>query len=226
MSATMPSPVRPIRTMIFDFDGTIADTMQVLVEIYNNILVPRFKCKPIAANEEILLRSSRPHEIMISKGVTLLNLPFIVLTARKELSRHMDHVKPHGAIISTLIQLSRQGMRLGICSSNSRSNVCSFLATYKILHLFDFIHTGKNVFGKHRTLRHIISQHKLRKEETVYIGDEIRDVEAAHTVGIRAISVLWGFNNADALRNTKPDILISSPEELTKVTHDTAPVPF
>lgn len=226
MSATKPSPVLPIRTMIFDFDGTIADTMHLLVEIYNNTLVPQFKCKPITANEEVLLRSSRPREIMLAKGVTLFNLPLIVLKARKELRRHMNEVNPQGTIISTLIQLSRQGMRLGICSSNSQSNVCSFLASHKILYLFDFIHAGKNVFGKHRMLRHSIKQQQLRKEETAYVGDEIRDVEAAHLAGIRAISVLWGFNSADALSSAKPDILISSPEELTRVMHGATHTPF
>ena len=71
-----------------------------------------------------------------------------------------------------------------------------------------------SLFGKHRTLKRFMKTCNLSTNDVVYIGDEARDIEAAHRVGMRIIAVGWGFNSEQRLRAQNPDVFIAKPEEL------------
>ena len=85
------------------------------------------------------------------------------------------------------------------------------------LNFFGFIYTESNLFGKGRALNNLLIKHRLDPEETIYIGDEVRDIEAAKKAGIKIISVSWGFNSAKLLQKAKPDFLINKPKELLQL---------
>jgi phosphoglycolate phosphatase-like HAD superfamily hydrolase len=82
--------------------------------------------------------------------------------------------------------------------------------------MIDFVFSGSSIFGKHVVLQELIKKHGLKKEETVYIGDEVRDVEASKKAGIKAIAVTWGYNTRKALETAKADIVVDKPAELIK----------
>lgn len=60
----------------------------------------------------------------------------------------------------------------------------------------------------------MIKQKSLNTLTTYYVGDEVRDIEAAHGAKIHAIAVNWGFNSLARLQLVNPDHLISHIEEL------------
>ena len=88
---------------------------------------------------------------------------------------------------------------------------------HQLLDLFDFIDCDKSLFGKKRALNRLIKQKSLSLQRTYYVGDEVRDIEAAHGAKIHAIAVSWGFNSFDRLKLANPDYLISHIEELLKL---------
>ena len=57
-------------------------------------------------------------------------------------------------------------------------------------------------------------QYHCSKSDAIYIGDEIRDIQAARSISIRIVSVGWGFNAPIALINKQPDLLITKPQAL------------
>ncbi|MFZ1324135.1 MAG: HAD hydrolase-like protein, partial [Candidatus Saccharimonadales bacterium] len=59
--------------------------------------------------------------------------------------------------------------------------------------------------------------HGLKRKDTVYIGDETRDIQAARMAFIRAVSVTWGFNTRRILEKQRPAYLIDTPEELLSI---------
>jgi phosphoglycolate phosphatase-like HAD superfamily hydrolase len=65
----------------------------------------------------------------------------------------------------------------------------------------DFIYTS-TLFGKSRALSQALSKEHLDPREVIYIGDEVRDVEACQKCGLNVIAVTWGLNSQTALRNT------------------------
>src|SRR5690554_140894 len=202
-------------TVIFDFDGTLADTMQLILDIYNEVLVPSFKCKQIKKMDVEKFREFHPKELLELHNIPLIKLPFIVLRARSEMNRRISDIHLQPGIKYAVKTLYDSGTRLGICTSNSKVNVMSFLSQNSMTEWFEFIYSSKHLFGKDRVLRRIIHEQKLSKDEkTIFIGDEARDIDAARSAGIRVASVTWGLNSKSMLEQKKPDILLDSPEEL------------
>jgi len=55
---------------------------------------------------------------------------------------------------------------------------------------------------------------KLYTEDVIYIGDEVRDIEAARAAGIKIASVTWGYNLESILTENKPDYIVTQPRDL------------
>jgi phosphoglycolate phosphatase len=94
--------------------------------------------------------------------------------------------------------------------SNAESNIRALLKQNQVEHLFDFV-TSASTFGKGKALAKIIRQYQYQKANVVYIGDEIRDIQAARSSEVRVISVGWGFNAPLALIDKQPDLFITKP---------------
>ena len=61
---------------------------------------------------------------------------------------------------------------------------------------------------------------KAKAEEIVYIGDEIRDINAAKKAKVKVIAVTWGFNSKEVLSEYQPDALVDQPQELIEVINN------
>ena len=92
-----------------------------------------------------------------------------------------------------------------------------FLQRHGIRELFNPIYSAKNIFGKHRVIQKLMKERKLDAKTTIYVGDEVRDIEASKRVGIDIISVSWGLNSHEILAKYPPTYLIDKPEELNTI---------
>lgn len=115
-----------------------------------------------------------------------------------------------------LINLKKTHHPLGILSSNNKTNIVKFLKNYRI-DFFDFIYSEKNLFGKSRAIDNLLKKQDLKPQEIIYVGDEIRDIEAAKKSKIKVVAVTWGFNTKAILEKMKPDFLVENPDELLKI---------
>ncbi|MEK6849469.1 MAG: HAD-IA family hydrolase, partial [Nanoarchaeota archaeon] len=120
---------------------------------------------------------------------------------------HMHTVKAFPGIISLVRKLHEDGYRIGIISSNSKKNVDIFLKTNKFP-AFSIMHAGLGMFAKPRMLKRF-AKHSL------YIGDETRDIEAAHKANIPIIAVTWGYSSKDALKKHQPTALVDTTAQLS-----------
>ena len=198
------------KILVFDFDGTIADTFQVMVEI-SNLLAAEFNFKKI-----------EPHEVKNYKDKTsiemlkLLKVPRIATRAKKELNKKISSIKPVEGLKEILREIKALGYDMGILSSNSLENVNKFLKAQDI-NLFDFVLTSSRFWSKNHGLQKLISQAGYCAKEVLYIGDETRDIEAARKSGIQVAAVTWGYNSSKALQSFQPDYVLHSPQELLKL---------
>jgi phosphoglycolate phosphatase-like HAD superfamily hydrolase len=207
------------KTIIFDFDGTIADTLETIVKIYNNI-APDYNCKLIKREDDKRLRAQRPQDVLDFCGVSSWRLPFLLLRIRKELKNHIRNVKLVDGIKESILEIKRLGYELGILTSNSKDNVNIFFEINGLESIFDFVHSEKSYFRKERMLKKILKSRKIHENEVVYIGDETRDIEASRKARIEVIAVSWGFNSKEILKGFGPDYLIDKPEELPGLLRD------
>ena len=204
------------KIIIFDFDGTIADTVDALVTIANRLAL-EFGYVPINSQELVLLRNLTAREIIKYSGVSLFKIPFMVKKVKGELKHKIPELTPVEGINAALIELHHQGYHLGIITSNSQENVNEFLKCHNLDYLFDFIYSGVTIFGKTTIINNVLRQKHFQPESVIYVGDETRDIESAKKANIKVIAVSWGFNSPEALSKQNPDFLIHHPHELLAV---------
>ena len=191
--------------ILFDIDGTLADTFDTSMHIAKK-LAPHYHIPLLPDYEIEKLRHLTVREILRTVGIPWYRFPFFISAIRKELTNRMHKVKPFPGVKNVIKTLRQQGYELGIISSNSRKNVDIFLNENKFT-AFHHIHAGIGMFSKPRALAHF-------KPHVIYIGDEVRDIEAARKAGIPIIAVTWGYSSKNALKQHHPDALVSSSEQL------------
>lgn len=203
------------RILLFDFDGTIADSFKNFIEIVD-ILADKYHFPKISQPDIELLRAKNAKAIIGILGIPFYKIPFVARDMKKMQRQKIDQIKPFHGMSETIQKLSEMGYQIGILTSNSRENVNVFLKSNNI-DVFDFINTDAGIFGKEKLLRLFLRKNKVGKEEVIYIGDEIRDIYACRSTGIKIVSVAWGFNSREGLVLHKPDYIADTPEELIRL---------
>jgi phosphoglycolate phosphatase len=203
------------KTLLFDFDGTIAATVEPGVVIFNQ-LADRYGFGRITPENTDYLRSKGPRAAMKELSIPTLRAPLVLRKLRKGIKHELPNLKPVLTMGSVLTELKRRGYRLGIVTSNSEENVRGFLSKNGI-DFFDVIQAGSSLFRKAAAMKKAMNGNQIEKSDVVFVGDEIRDMEAARKNHIHAIAVTWGTNSREGLAETNPDVIIDNPEELLKM---------
>jgi phosphoglycolate phosphatase len=215
---TLPTPVSSHPSppwLIFDFDGTLADTLSAIIKLINGH-AQEYQINPLADKDVENLRGMSNLDIIRKYHIPLMKLPSLILRTQKELHQKIDQVELFPGIRDLVLGLKRRTFRLGILTSNSRENVQKLLRA-RDLDVFDFIHSESNFFGKTRALLHLLHKHGLHRDDVIYVGDETRDIEACYHAGVAVIAVSWGFHRKDLLRAKNPTFLVDSPVEIENI---------
>ncbi|TAD99794.1 MAG: HAD family hydrolase [Bacteroidetes bacterium] len=201
------------KLIIFDFDGTIADTIELARQISNE-LATEFSYNQISPDEVLAYRSETSQGAIKKAGISLLKLPFIAIRFKQLFAERLPNMTPIQDIFVALQEVKQAGFELGIVTSNSKKGVQAFLEKNNFAQFFSFIRASSSIFGKSRLVNEAIKASGIEKKQVVYIGDETRDIEAARSSKIAIIAVTWGFNTKERLISEKPDYMIDTPSEL------------
>lgn len=203
-----------MKTVIFDFDGTLADSLDVIVEIFEHITG---KSANLSREEMAGLRHMPIPAVAKRLGIPVWRAPWLLWRGRRLMSRYIQQVPPFAGVESVLQNLQSKGFRLIIVSSNSRANVRKFLSHYGLHGYFHRVYGGVGLFAKAGALRNIMNRNHLKPDDCVYIGDETRDIEACQSIGLRCIAAKWGFADPVFLESHNPTALAGSPQELVPI---------
>ncbi|MCX7955508.1 MAG: HAD-IA family hydrolase [Patescibacteria group bacterium] len=206
-----------IKTIIFDFDGTIADTLPYTFEKIIEIS-KKYKIK----NNQIIekIKTISPKELFKEFKISWFKIPLIIWEIKKtqkQLYFDLDKIKIFPGIKELLKNLKQRNIKIFIYSSNIKKNIDYFLKKEKIEECFDKIYVGKNLLGKDKDLFYILKKENLKKEEVFYVADEIRDVLACKRAKIKMVGVLWGLAGKEGFKKFTPDFLIKKPQQLLKL---------
>jgi HAD superfamily hydrolase (TIGR01549 family) len=203
-------------SLLFDFDGTIADTLAEGLAIYDDIALEEGYRK-IGPQDLAELRALDTTKLFKHLGIPKHKIPFLIAKALSRIKARISELPLIEGMEEVLPQLRKHANCFGILTSNAVENVEAFLEAHGLRDLFTFISTTSKLTGKDKHLRSIARTFSLRKEEMFYIGDEIRDLRAARKARIDAIAVTWGLNNEQSLAKEEPRYLVHTPAELLEV---------
>lgn len=197
--------------VIFDFDGTLADSVGFFRTLLPE-LAQKFRFRVPTLEEQEEMRGHPPREVMRTLGIPGWKLPFIAVHARKRAGAAAAFPL-YGGTLDLLAALTEAGIRVAVVSSNSEAVVRRALGP-EVSARISAWSCGAAMFGKARHFREVIRRLGADPARTLGVGDEIRDIDAAREVGIRAVAVSWGFAPAAALAAAGPDQLFDTCDAL------------
>lgn len=200
------------KLVIFDFDGTLANTLPVVLAMLDE-LAEKFKTRKMNHEDLHTLRHYPPMKIMRMHRVKIWQLPSILKYTRLRMHGNAHQISRFDGIDEVIRALSSRDIKLGIVTTNTRAIVEQVLGT-ELFSLFDYFVGEVSLFGKPKALKKVLSQSGCRNSETLAIGDEIRDMDAAARVNIPFGAVSWGFSSPEALRARNPLFTFTHPAQI------------
>lgn len=206
--------MEPIRLVLFDFDGTIADSEAWFSGKLNQI-ARHFGFRETGPEERKKLRGLSSRQIITELGVPVWKLPMIAAHMRRLASQDIEHIPPFPWVADLFARLATAGTAIGIVSSNTEANIRRVLGP-AAAHVSAF-GAGVPLFGKAARFRSVLKGLGVPAGAAVAVGDEVRDIEAARQAGIAAVAAGWGFASAEALRAAGPDAFAADAEALETI---------
>lgn len=214
---------RDIKLVIFDFDGTLADTKE------NIILTFQMTMKELGV--EIKSRQ----ECAATIGLTLEDAfkvlypgmaaeKYVLLrdTYRRIFKENRKILVPglFPEVMETLEELRRRGYLMSIASSRQSPSLHSFLEDMKIAHLFEYAVGGDNVEHPKPApdaVLQILRHYNLSAEEAFVVGDMPFDINMATNAGVKSCGVTWGNADAAQLKESGANYIIDKMSQLLEI---------
>ncbi|QDU33992.1 Pyrophosphatase PpaX [Poriferisphaera corsica] len=205
-----------IKAIIFDLDGTIANTLPLCIEAFRQSVEPLTN-KPISDHE--IIATFGPSE----EGTIMALAPDHY---EQGLASYLSHyedlhdmcLEPFEGIIDLLTLLKNKGIRIAMVTGKGKLSTEISLRKFGIKHFFEMIETGHQ-YGPRKPdgIQAVIDYLKpLDKTEMIYVGDVPSDITASHSVGIPIVAAAWASTtNPDKLLELKPDFLFHTIQDFT-----------
>ena len=206
--------MRPYSLVIFDLDGTLADSFPWFLKVVNEI-AREFDFRPVAAGDVAGLRRAGAREILKRLEVPLWKVPRIAKRMRAMKREHLDAIPLFPGVPEMLESLRSSGIRIALVSSDSESNARLQLGDSAIC--FSDFACGASLFGKAAKFKRTVARAGITPSEAIAIGDEMRDFDAASGVGIAFGGVAWGYADPEALRARHPQAWFDAVTDITRI---------
>lgn len=204
-----------MKHIIFDFDGTLADSTAVFASAWNT-LAQKYKFKGIELKEIDTLKKLSISERSKLFDFPMYKLPMILPQFYKLYRQSLNDVHLFEGMKDLLIEIDKRGYKILIISSNSKENILEFLKMNGIHCVADVLCSNR-IFGKDKVMKKFLKEANVDSSNVVYIGDEQRDIVACKKAGIPIIWVEWGYDAKEVVQNDEPEYSVSTPQEILEI---------
>src|SRR5512145_87502 len=154
------------RLAIFDFDGTLADSLPWFRTSFQETIA-RFDLAPVSPEELEAMRGMTAREIMARLNVSMWQLPAIVSDMRKRKLAAASEISLFKDVPSMLGELQERGLKVAIVSSDSEASVRQVMGpATRLITRFD---CGAAMFGKHWKFRRVARRLGIEPSEIICI---------------------------------------------------------
>jgi len=193
---------------IFDFDGTLADTFPWVISIISHLAAEQ-NYEPITTTQLEEFRTLGVRKIIKKYKFPYWKIPIIAKDIQNKMKEDIHKIRLFEDIEKVLHNLSQHEVQLALVSSNEKSNIQKVLGK-EISSLFSFYECGVSMFSKQAKFKKILRISGVDETQTLCIGDEIRDIQAAHKARIPFGAVAWGYTNIETLISYTPQEVFKS----------------
>jgi phosphoglycolate phosphatase len=209
----------PYSLVIFDLDGTLADSFPWFRRILNGV-ADRYGFRRVDENDVEMLRHASTREILAHLEIPWWKIPLIARHMRKLKTADAATISLFDGVETMLRTLAASGVKLALVSSDTEANAREKLG--RSAALFCDFDCSASVFGKAQKFRRVMQRAHIDPARVIAIGDETRDIEAARAAGIACGAVSWGYAAPKALIDRKPDLVFTRMDEIAKAVLEPA----
>lgn len=202
------------RLVIFDFDGTLADSAGWMRGVLND-LARRHRFREVGGDVVEALRGEDTRAILAHLGVAPWRLPFIARDLRRRAARDAHLIPVFPGVRELLEELAGRGVTVAIVSSNAEATVRAVLGPDSAARIACYA-CGASLFGKRAKIRRVLRRTGCARQHAIAIGDEVRDLEAATAERIATGAVSWGYATPALLRAQRPTAMFESIDQLRR----------
>jgi phosphoglycolate phosphatase len=198
--------------IIFDFDGTLADSFPYVVGLFDEV-ADRHRIQRLDLDQVEMLRGFDAQQMMAYFHVPFWRMPFIARDVQSRMARDIQYITLFDGVGRVLQELSARGKQIAVVSSNSTANIRKVLGPQNAA-LIRFFEGGVTLMGKSPKIRKVMRRCGVAPSQTLLIGDEIRDIQAARQAQVDCGVVAWGYTRLDALVSRTPELVFQTVEDM------------
>ena len=207
--------MQKLKSVIFDVDGTMIDSLPFCIEAF------RLAVEPIARRSftaEEILSAFGPSD----EGTIRVFVPDAVETCMEQFLYHYRRLhpimcpKPFEGIVDILDWLQLRQIPIGLVTGKGPKSLAITLEILGLGHYFDAMETGSPLHAnKPECLRSVLHKFGHSPSESLYIGDSPSDITACREVSIPIYSAAWAqMVDLPKLESLRPDKIVRSVAEL------------
>lgn len=210
-----------MKALLFDFDGTLLDTNELILQTFMHVLEERF---PGQYSPKDCMNFMGPSLKETFEQLTPNEVEEMIAKYRQWNEAHHDElVTEFDGVIPTLEQLKEQGIRLAIVSTKRNETIEKGLNLMGAKHLFEFwIGTDdvKRVKPDPEPVLLALERLGVSKEDAMMIGDNYHDIQAGKNAGVKTAGVAWSLKGEEFLQQFNPDYMLHHMSDLLTIVKE------
>ncbi|HEX3020836.1 MAG TPA: HAD family hydrolase [Lachnospiraceae bacterium] len=211
--------------VIFDLDGTIADTLESIAYSANLTLE---KCgymkRPV---NEYRYYAGDGADVLIQRA--LIAAGDVTCSSYQQAMQYykgifeencMYQVRPFDTMVDTLDNLKKHGIKIGVLTNKPHGRAITVVETVFGKDYFDMVLGQQEGIAKKPDPEGAIlmlKEFNIEPSECVYVGDTNVDMETGKNTGMYTVGVLWGFRDRKELEDNHADEIIEQPQDLLRI---------
>lgn len=213
----------PLTTFLFDLDGTIIDSIELILRSYRHTM-ELHRCNEPQPGDDVWLAGlgtplwAQFGQITEDKE----EIERMVQTYRTyNLTHHDALVKPYEGVVDEIRRIKGAGMRMGVVTSKLRDGAMRGIRISGLDEVFDIVVGCDDVTHPKphpEPVLKAVEELGVSKHETVFVGDSRHDMECGRAAGVKTAAVLWGPFDRAHLADLKPDYWLEKPVDLRRLT--------
>jgi pyrophosphatase PpaX len=209
-----------IRTVLFDLDGTLIDSIRLILDSYRHTL--SHHQLPARSDEEWLQGIGTPLHVQFAEWrESPERLEAMIATYREyNLKHHDTMVTVYPGVLEAVREIKTAGIATGLVTSKNRHGALRGLQLVGLEALMDVLVCADEVVNPKphpEPVEKAVALLGAIPEATVYVGDSLHDMRSGRAAGVKTAAALWGPFGRAHLEAARPNYWLEQPSDLTKL---------
>ncbi|RUL47399.1 MULTISPECIES: pyrophosphatase PpaX [Lysinibacillus] len=210
-----------MKALLFDFDGTLLDTNELIIQTFMHVLEERF---PGQYSPKDCIKFIGPSLKETFEQITPNEVDEMIEKYRQWNHEHHDElITEFDGVLPTLEKLKEQGVRMAIVSTKRRDTIKKGLELMGATSFFEFligIDDVNHVKPHPEPVLLAIEKLGVAKEDVMMIGDNYHDIEAGKNAGVKTAGVAWSIKGEEFLKQYQPNYILQHMTDLLQIVKE------